>query len=43
MNISYGLLPPLSEHIRQKQERYTALANRALATLEEIQKSGQLD
>ena len=43
MNISYGIITPLAEHIRQKQERYTALAQRALDTLDAIQKSGALD
>ena len=30
MGASFGLLPPLENHIRDKKERYTALANRSL-------------
>ena len=35
MGASFGLLPPLETHIRDKKERYTALAER---TLEQIKK-----
>ena len=31
MGANFGLLPPLDEHIRDKQERYAALAERSLA------------
>ncbi len=33
MNINFGLLPPLIDAPRRKQERYTALAERALSDL----------
>lgn len=33
MGANFGILTPLSEHIRDKKERYNALAKRALATL----------
>ena len=33
MGANFGILPPLDEHIRDKRERYGALANRALETL----------
>ncbi len=35
MGANFGVLPPLSEHIRDKRERYAALARRALLKLEE--------
>lgn len=35
MNANFGLLPELPERIRDKKSRYEALANRALAALEE--------
>ncbi|RHK04612.1 FADH(2)-oxidizing methylenetetrahydrofolate--tRNA-(uracil(54)-C(5))-methyltransferase TrmFO [Enterococcus casseliflavus] len=35
MNANFGLLPELPERIRDKKSRYEALANRALAVLEE--------
>lgn len=34
MNANFGLMPPLSERIRNKKERYEKLAERALDTLE---------
>ncbi|MGI6491720.1 MAG: methylenetetrahydrofolate--tRNA-(uracil(54)-C(5))-methyltransferase (FADH(2)-oxidizing) TrmFO [Pelotomaculum sp.] len=34
MNISFGLLPPLEQRIRHKKERYRAIAQRALKSLE---------
>ncbi len=37
MGANFGVLPPLEEHIRDKKERYGALAARALAKLEEEQ------
>lgn len=42
MNITFGIIEPLEEHIRQKSERYTAISERALSTLEEIIKSHAL-
>ena len=36
MGANFGVLPPLSEHIRDKKERYAALAQRALSKLEEV-------
>ena len=35
MNANFGILPPLAERIKDKKERYRALAERALAHLEE--------
>lgn len=35
MGANFGVLPPLAEHIRDKRERYGALAQRALLNLEE--------
>lgn len=35
MGANFGVLPPLEEHIRDKKQRYAALAARALAKLEE--------
>lgn len=34
MGANFGVLPPLETHIRDKRERYAALANRALEILE---------
>ncbi len=34
MGANFGVLPPLENHIRDKRERYAALANRALEILE---------
>jgi methylenetetrahydrofolate--tRNA-(uracil-5-)-methyltransferase len=34
MNANFGLLPPLEERIKNKQERNSALANRALETIQ---------
>lgn len=38
MGANFGVLPPLEEHIRDKKERYAALAQRALMKLEEVTK-----
>ncbi len=39
MNINFGIITPLGERIKNKQERYTAISTRALSVLEEyIQK-----
>lgn len=35
MGANFGVLPPLEEHIRDKQARYQALADRGLADLEQ--------
>ena len=35
MGANFGVIPPLAEHIRDKKQRYAALAERALAKLEE--------
>ncbi|PCJ27349.1 MAG: methylenetetrahydrofolate--tRNA-(uracil(54)-C(5))-methyltransferase (FADH(2)-oxidizing) TrmFO [Rickettsiales bacterium] len=40
MNINFGLVPQLEERIRSKKERYTALSDRALASLQEWRKGG---
>lgn len=34
MGANFGILPPLSEHIRDKRERYAALSNRSLKWFE---------
>lgn len=36
MNVNFGLFPPLEKRIRNKKEKYEALANRALETLEQF-------
>jgi methylenetetrahydrofolate--tRNA-(uracil-5-)-methyltransferase len=33
MGANFGVLPPLEEHIRDKKERYMALAQRAMRSL----------
>ena len=33
MGANFGVIPPLAEHVRDKRERYAALANRALEAL----------
>ena len=33
MNANFGILPPLTERIKDKKERYRALAGRALASM----------
>ncbi len=38
MNANFGLFPELPERIKDKKERYAALANRALSALEEVKK-----
>ncbi len=37
MGANFGVLPPLSEQIRDKRQRYAALAQRALTALEEVE------
>ncbi len=37
MGANFGILPSLEEHIRDKKQRYAALAARALATLKELE------
>lgn len=36
MNINFGLLPPLSERIRDKQEKYRQISQRALQKIDEL-------
>lgn len=36
MGANFGILPPLSTHIRDKKERYTALAERAVARIAQL-------
>ncbi len=36
MGANFGILPPLDTHIRDKKERYTALAQRALAHFKQL-------
>ncbi len=38
MGANFGILPPLDEHIRDKRERYGALANRSIQEIKEILK-----
>jgi methylenetetrahydrofolate--tRNA-(uracil-5-)-methyltransferase len=35
MNINFGLMPPLTEKIRSKQDRYKSYSNRALAAIDD--------
>lgn len=37
MGANFGIIPPLDEHIRDKKERYMALANRSLEFFEECE------
>lgn len=36
MNVNFGIIDPLNERIRNKKERYRAVANRALETIEKL-------
>jgi methylenetetrahydrofolate--tRNA-(uracil-5-)-methyltransferase len=36
MGANMGILPPLEEHIKSKQERYQALADRAIADIKDV-------
>ncbi|MBE6759862.1 MAG: methylenetetrahydrofolate--tRNA-(uracil(54)-C(5))-methyltransferase (FADH(2)-oxidizing) TrmFO, partial [Ruminococcaceae bacterium] len=36
MGANFGIIPPLENHIRDKQERYAALSERALEALDEV-------
>ncbi len=38
MGANFGIIPPLSEHIRDKRERYSALAERSIRECKEILK-----
>lgn len=40
MGANFGILPPLEPHIRDKRERYKALSNRSLETLDMLLTSG---
>ena len=40
MNINFGLIPPLNERIKSKKERYTALSERAIKSLDIWMKDG---
>lgn len=40
MGANFGILPPLQEHIRDKRQRYGALAQRSLRQLEKIIQNG---
>ena len=39
MGANFGVLPPIEPHIRKKQERYQALAARALRALGEYKRT----
>ena len=41
MGANMGILPPLAEHIRDKRERYLAIANRAVAAMEQWTENAQ--
>jgi methylenetetrahydrofolate--tRNA-(uracil-5-)-methyltransferase len=36
MNVNFGIFPELPERIRDKKERYEAIANRALEDMKEV-------
>ena len=42
MGANFGVLPPLEEKIRDKQERYMQLANRGMDSLKEFAKNNNL-
>ena len=42
MGANFGVLPPLEEKIRDKQERYMQLANRGMASLKEFARNNKL-
>jgi methylenetetrahydrofolate--tRNA-(uracil-5-)-methyltransferase len=42
MGANFGVLPPLTEKIRDKQERYMQLANRGMSSLKEFAKNNNL-
>ncbi len=42
MGANFGVLPPLEEKIRDKQERYMQLANRGMASLKEFASNNKL-
>jgi methylenetetrahydrofolate--tRNA-(uracil-5-)-methyltransferase len=39
MNINFGILPPLPERVRDKQEKYRMISKRALQSIEELAKT----
>ncbi len=43
MGANMGILPPLPERVRGKQERYAALANRSLAALDQLLSAEKLN
>ena len=42
MGANFGVLPPLPDKIRDKQERYMQLANRGMESLKEFAKNNNL-
>ncbi len=42
MGANFGVLPPLPDKIRDKQERYMQLANRGMNSLKEFAKRNNL-
>lgn len=42
MNIAFGIMEPLSQQIRNKQERYVAIAERAVSRIEAMKTAGEL-
>ncbi len=42
MGANFGVLPPLNEKIRDKQERYTQIAQRGMSSLKEFAKNNKL-
>ena len=43
MNANFGILAPLPEKIRDKKERYRALAERALASVRRTAEEGKIE
>ncbi|MDD2620978.1 MAG: FAD-dependent oxidoreductase, partial [Syntrophomonadaceae bacterium] len=41
INANFGILPPLEKTIKDKQKRYTAYANRAIAKMQEFSELSQ--
>ena len=39
MGANFGIIPPLEQHIRDKRERYAALAERSLEYFENIKEN----
>ena len=42
MNVTFGIMDPLPKHIRNKKERYAAIAERALSRIDDLIKQGAI-